>query len=61
MIIPKITIIDEKIKILFSGFFSSGISTSDLISTFSETGLREINSENFPKKTSANFFCSHVN
>ena len=29
MIIPKIIIIDEKINILFSGFFSSGISTSD--------------------------------
>ena len=47
---------DEKINILLSGFFSRGISTSDLISTFSETGLREINSENFPKKISAIFF-----
>ena len=59
--IAKIIIADEKINSLLSGFFSRGISTSDLISTFSETGLREINSENLPKKTSAIFFCSHVN
>ncbi len=38
--IPKIIIADEKINILFSGFFSRGISTSDLTSTFSETGFK---------------------
>ena len=50
IIVTIIIIKDEKINILFKGFFSREITVSETFPVFSKSDLVEINSENFLNK-----------